>query len=176
MEKIRKNEQCSKKRYMEQHVSYCNAKCITTCFFKANNVGAGPELTFSFLDSELKVLFETRTAGVQLVRYFVEKAENGTLNLLRATGSLFEGENIRNTPGSLVATGVLDWKIEYYDAQNDLWHAEWDTASPQNIGAFPKAIRLSLKTVDPALPQTSWKDKALNLSTEFLVLNESEVR
>jgi prepilin-type N-terminal cleavage/methylation domain-containing protein len=146
------------------------------CFFKASNVGAGPELTFSFIDSELKTLFQSRTPGVVLAHYFTERDDNGTVKILRASGPLYLGENIRNESGSVIATGVLEWTIEYYDVQNDLWHANWDTAAPQTLNAFPRAVRLTLKTVDPLMPKELWKERALTLSTEFLVLNESEIR
>jgi general secretion pathway protein J len=145
-------------------------------FFKASNVGAGPEATFSFLDSDIKTLFEQRTPGLLFAHYFTERDDNGTVKILRATAPSYVGENIKNEPGRLLATGVLEWTLEYYDAQNDLWHSDWDTSAAQTLNTFPKAVRVTIKTVDINLPKEDWKDKALILSTEFLVLNESEIK
>lgn len=146
------------------------------CVFKASNVGAGPEVIFSSFDSELKTLFQARTSGILLVRYFTERADDGTLKILRSAGPLYLGDKIKNESASIVATGVLAWTLEYYDSQNDLWHSDWDTAQPQTLNSFPKAVRLSIKTADTNLPKEQWKDRSLRLTTEFLVLNESEIK
>ena len=74
----------------------------------------------------------------------------------------------------MLATGVLDLKMEYYDAKNDLWQTTWDTDAPATIGAFPKAIRVTIQAIDPTIAKDKWKDQSLILMTEFPVLNETE--
>ncbi|MDB5036883.1 MAG: ral secretion pathway protein GspJ [Bacteriovoracaceae bacterium] len=143
--------------------------------FKATNIGTGPEITFSFFDTDIKILFKKRTSGVMLAHYSLEKDDNGTLKLLRAEGPLYLADKIKDEHSSILASGILDLKVEYYDARNDLWQDNWDTAAPATVGAFPTAVRVTITTVNPEIPRDEWKAKNLKLSTEFLILNESEV-
>ncbi len=148
----------------------------TPCLFKSRNVSAGPELTFSVFDSDIKILFRTRTPGVLIVRYYLEKEDDGTMRLMRAEAPLHVGDKIDNQPGSPIATGLTEWKMEYYDGRNDLWSQEWDTSAPTAAGTFPKAARIIFKSVDPSLPKDQWKAKSLMLMTDLIVLNEVEAR
>jgi len=142
--------------------------------FKSRNIGAGPELTFSYFDSSIKTLFERRTPGIKVAQYSVENVEGGGLNLYRAEVPLYQGEEIDDAPQRLIASGVMEWELEFYDARNDKWMKEWDTKSRTALNYFPKAVRVILETVDDKLPPDKWKDKSIRFETSFVILNELE--
>ena len=145
-------------------------------FFKSREVSSGPELTFTFLDSEFKIVFEERTAGMKIVRYYLEKSDNGSLNLMRMEAPYYLNDKIEDQRPQLVGMGVLNWKMEYYDGRADIWQREWDTTNASSSNRFPRAVRISLQTVDTRLPQEEWKEKSLTFSTDLIVLNEVELR
>ena len=143
-------------------------------YFKGSEVSAGPELSFTALDSPLRPIVDRRSPGVIVVYYRLEKNEDGTLRLLRSEASSLNFEDLKNLPGQLVASGILEMKTEYYDPRNDKWDREWDSKGQTTAGYFPRAVRIELTTIDPAAPKESWKDRSLKFETKVMVLNEWE--
>lgn len=147
-----------------------------TTFFKADETGLGPELQFSYLESPVRTLFVRRTTGSALAYYHLEKEDNGTLRLERSEAPPYKQDTLKTIAGQSVATGILSWKMDYYDVRNDRWLLTWDTAGPNTPGYFPRAVRITIETIDPSIPKEDWKKKSLKFQTEFLVFNEMEVR
>lgn len=144
--------------------------------FKSKNGSLGPEIIFTTWDSEIKTLIRTRTSGLITVRYLLEKNEDGTMNLLRAEAPLPLTDKIEEQPTTQMTSGLVEWKLEFYDARSDQWSKEWDTQSPEASGTFPRAVRIFMKAVDPSLPKDKWKEKSLALQTEIPLMNEGEAR
>jgi len=142
--------------------------------FKATETSSRPELTFSFFESPIKTLFVRRTPGIKVAKYTMERADNGTHNLYRSLAPLYGAADIDSTRKQLVAQGVLNFKIKYYDARNDRWLDRWDTSDKATLGYFPKAVQINIQTVDPALPKEQHKKKSLSFQTSFMLLNELE--
>ena len=128
--------------------------------FKGREGSQGPEITLTTFDTPLKTLFTRRTPGVVLTKYTLEKDDNGTLNLFRAEVPYHEADKIDVQKPQLLATGITKMEAEYYDAQNDQWKRDWDTAMPTTNG-FPRAVRIAVETVDPNLPAIEQKNKTL---------------
>lgn len=143
--------------------------------FKAREGSNGPELTFTTFDTPIKVLFSRRTPGVVLVKYHLERDDNNTLKLLRAELPYHQSDKIEVQPPQILATGITKIETEFYDAQNDQWKRDWDTALPSTNG-FPKAVRLAIESVDPELRESERRDKTLRFETNIIVLNEVDDR
>jgi type II secretion system protein J len=143
--------------------------------FRSRDASQGPEFTFTTFDTPIRTLFARRTPGVVLVKYQLEKDDNGTLRLLRTEVPYNQADKIDTQAPQALATGILKLELEFYDAQNDQWKKDWDTSLPTTNG-FPRAIRLALETVDPDLPETQRKEKTLRFETKILVLNEVDDR
>ncbi|MBN8555984.1 MAG: hypothetical protein J0L93_11105 [Deltaproteobacteria bacterium] len=144
--------------------------------FKLLEGGVGSEVTFSFLDTPIKTLFERRTAGLIMANYHLEKVDDGSYKLLRSEVPYYNYEKLRDAPSQIIAEGVLKFRIEAYDHRNDRWLKDWDNKGPNTNGYFPKAVRLLIETVDTSLPKDEWQKKSLTITTDFLILNEIETR
>ncbi len=146
-------------------------------FFKVRETSGAQELTFSYLDSEIKTYISRRSPGLMVARYRLEREEGKeTFKILRAEIPLFDADKLDQQKGHILAEGVLSFKLEFFDARNNAWKKEWDTARKDTTPNFPKAAKVEIETVDTNLPSTEWKDKALKLSTAFLILNELETQ
>jgi type II secretory pathway pseudopilin PulG len=145
-------------------------------FFKSTEATIGPELSFSFMDTPVKTLFQRRTAGEMIAFYRMEKAEDGSYKLLRSEVPYYAVDKLKEAPTLTLAEGVLSFKVEFYDSRNDRWAKEWDTKGPVTNGYFPKAARVSVETVDTSIPSSEWKNKSLKIETDFLILNEANTK
>ncbi len=144
--------------------------------FQGREGSQGPELTFTTLDSPLKGLFVRRASAFAIVRYKLEKNEQGTLDLFRYETLEQNFDKIDTLKGQRIATGVTKMEAEYYDFQNDQWKRDWDSKSPPLAGRFPMAVHLALETTDPSLPALEQKDHLRRFETKVLILNEKEPR
>lgn len=142
--------------------------------FKLSEGSSGAELTFSLLDSPIKTLVQKRTPGLIYASYKLEKEDAGTFKILRTEVPYYAKEKMNEATPQVLASGLLQFKIEAYDYRNDRWVKEWDDRGPITGGYIPKAVRIVLEAVDPALPKDQWKDKSFKLQTELMVLNELE--
>lgn len=145
-------------------------------FFKWKESSAGPELSFSTFDSELRTLVTRRSPGIIAVRYRLEKEDNGAFTLIRSEAPFNNFEKIDLIKGQSIATGIVKLEYSFYDSQNDLWKKDWDTAAPGNPGVFPKAVKITIESVDPEIPSADWRKKSVHYETTVLVLNEIEDR
>lgn len=148
----------------------------TKTYFKMIEGSLGSELTFTYLDTPVKTLFQRRTPGVMIASYKLEKEENGTYKLLRTEAPYYSKDKLNEAPSQTLASGVLSFKCETYDHRNDRWLKAWDTAGLATNGYFPKAVRVRIETIDPDLPKAEWKEKSMILETDTMVLNELETR
>lgn len=144
--------------------------------FVLREISNGPELTFSYLDSPSKTLFETRTPGLKIASYTLEKAKNGLFRLIRSETPIYRSDQIAESPSQVLASGVMSWKVECYDRRNDQWREDWDSAGTTTGGYFPYAVRIELEVVDPEVKAEERKSKSLLYRTSILVLNEYEMR
>lgn len=144
--------------------------------FKTQETNQGPEITFSYLDTPIKVLVQNRTAGLMIARYHLEKSESGALTLFRSEVPFYKIDDIATAPSQTLAEGILSLKFEFYDYRNDQWLTKWDTSDPVTPGIFPRAIKMTIEAVDQDIPKEEWKTKTLKLETAFRVLNEMEPR
>lgn len=148
----------------------------TATLFKLTDGSSGAELTFSLLDSPINPLIERRSPGVIIVDYRLEKEEKGTFKLLRKEVPYYEKDKLNEATPQVLASGLLQFKLEAYDYRNDRWVKDWDDKGPSTGGYFPKAVRVILEAVDTDLPSEQWKDKSFKVETELMVLNELETR
>ncbi len=144
-------------------------------FFKARDVTHGPEISFTYLDSPTKVLFETRTPGFKALRYHVERSDEGSLQLLRTEVTTDKIDELDRSPSRLIVDGLGKLSFQFYHFQSDRWLNSWDTAGPESGGKFPRAIRISLEVIDFTAKETSPKRKLL-LETSFQILNEMDTK
>jgi prepilin-type N-terminal cleavage/methylation domain-containing protein len=142
--------------------------------FKLIEGTMGSELVFRLIDSPMKTLVLKRTPGLIFASYKLEKEENGTYKLLRSEVPFYSYDKMSEASPQILASGLLQFKIEGYDSLNDRWLKEWDDRGPATGGYIPKAVRITLESIDPDIPKDQWKDKSFKLETEFMVLNELE--
>jgi len=145
-------------------------------FFVVREVGAGQEMTFSYLDSPIKTLFSNRTPGILFASYSLETAGDGTYNLIRSETPLWNAERIDESPSQVLARGILGWRLEMYDFRNDEWIPSWDSAGAQTGGYYPLAVRIRLEVTDPSLPPEQRASRGLVYQTAVMLLNEYMVR
>jgi prepilin-type N-terminal cleavage/methylation domain-containing protein len=139
-------------------------------FLLTSQLGA-PELVFSFIDSPIRSLFVPRSGGLKMVRYYFEKhPESGTMNLFRTEQAITSSKEIRQEEGRLVATGIVDLKIEAYNRQNDQWVETWDDTDQFTRGRAPEAVRLLMRVTDPDLPKDQQSQRMLTYATTFRML------
>lgn len=141
-------------------------------FFKAEQGTSSPTLSFTYLESPIHKLFNSRSTGLRIVSYYLEKDENESFSFFRKDIPYYEKENLELIEGEKIANGVLSWEMEYYDPRNDQWVKEWDDKGQYTGGYFPTAVRLKLRAVDPNLDAESRKARALTYQTSFILLNE----
>lgn len=157
-------------RELEMAYQESNLKQAKTLFV-GREVGSGPELTFSYLDSEIKTLFVNRTPGVQIASFTLQKAEDGSFDLIRSETPIYAADKIQDSRSSVLAHGVLSWKAQYYDPRNDQWIEEWDSGGNRQGGYFPTAVKLQFEVVDPTIPKEDWKKKSMLFETSVRILN-----
>lgn len=144
--------------------------------FKGVDSTHGMELVFSMIDNSFKVLFQSRTPGIILVRYHLDRAEDGTLTLYRSETPFYKSADYLQSQSHVVAKGLLGLEFEFYDFKNDLWQKKWDTTDAQSASYFPRAVKMKLTVSNPDLSDVERKEKAVTLSTAFQILNEIEAR
>ncbi|TVQ80410.1 MAG: hypothetical protein EA369_02690 [Bradymonadales bacterium] len=142
--------------------------------FVARDSGQGWDLVFSYLDSPMRSLFERRSPGVKLVHYFLEPSPRGTFRLMRAEVPINLEAQLELQTAQVVAEGLLELELSFYDPRNDQWIEDWDSNGPYTGGYFPQAVRISLVMVDPQLPREDWDSRSLRFQTSSLLLNEIE--
>jgi len=113
---------------------------------------------------------------LKIASYALEKSANGSFRLVRSETPLFQADRIQESVSEILATGVLEWKLEFYDSRNDQWNPEWDSGGTRTGNRFPQAVRVELEVVDPRLPPDEWNQKSLRYETKIRVLNEYALR
>lgn len=160
----------------ELRLAYHNNLRDVNLFFVGRELSTGPEVTFSFLDSPIETLFVRRTPGVKIASYALEATDNGSFDLIRSETPIYMFDRIQDSQSRIVARGILEWKMQYYDYRNDQWVDRWDSQGTITGGYFPTAVKLRIKAVDPRLPQSEWKDRSLVFQTAINLLNEYRLR
>lgn len=155
-------------------MAYLSRNRMDPSGFKLTDGNLGSELLFSYLDSPVKTLYQRRTPGLNFASYKLEKEDNGTFKLIRTEVPFYAKEKMNDAIPQLLASGLLQFKMEAYDIRNSRWLKEWDDKGPATGGYSPVAVRITLEAVDPSLPKEQWKDKSLKIETDFVVLNELE--
>src|SRR5690606_26949430 len=107
-------------------------------------------------------------------RYYLEKADNGTMNLLRFESIKTDPMEIEREKGDLIATGILKWNLELYDPRNDQWRKDWDVKGRLTSNYFPMAARISFDVINPEIPKEQWNERSLRFQTAVLLLNQVE--
>ncbi len=145
-------------------------------FFKSSETGLGPTLSFSFLDSPIKTLIQSRTPGLKAALYELKKNEDGSMELVRAEVGLHELTSLRNQRRQNLAGGITELKYEFYDSRNDRWIEKWDTADAATNSFFPKAVKIMMTLVNPDWPKNEWNKRAMRYETSVMILNEMDSR
>jgi len=145
-------------------------------FFKGKEVSNGYELSFTTFDSPVRTLIARRSPGILAIRYYLEKEDDGSLTLIRSEAPFNNFERLDVMKGQTIASGILRFEMEFYNAQADQWTKEWDSAAATHSGLFPKAVKIIIESVDRDSPQADWKRKSLRFETKVLILNEIEDR
>ena len=145
-------------------------------WFESENRTSGPDLRFTALESPTLLLFTQRTPGLAAIRYWLEKADDGTMNLMRSQVELNRSEDLEKQPPEIVGQGILKFELEFYQGNTGQWLKTWNSKESTTTGLFPRAVRIRLDSVDPQVPETDRKEKVLSLETVVLVLNEWEDR
>jgi len=145
----------------------------TPTYFKSHDASLGPEIEFSTLDTPIRSLFSNRTPGVIVVKYKLEKADDGTFKLLRSEVPLGEKDKIDTAIPQNLGAGIMKMEVEFYDPYNDQWKKEWNSAEGSTRGV-PRAVRLAIESVDPQTPEIDRKEKTLRFESRISVLNEEE--
>lgn len=140
--------------------------------FVARESSEGTELIFSYLDSPLKALFETRTPGVKIAAYSLERERNeSTKRIMRKEVPLYEKGKLELQDSLFLSSGILSWEFEFYHQRTDRWVPEWDSSDREFAGDFPAAVRIKLEAVDPRLEGDEAARKSLFYKTAFLIQN-----
>ena len=145
-------------------------------WFESDNTSQGPDLKFTAWESPTLLLFTQRTPGLAAIRYWLEKADDGTMNLMRSQVEINRAEDLEKQPPEVVGQGIVKFELEFYQGNTGQWLKSWDSKQSTTTGLFPRAVRIRLNSVDPLVPEADRKDKTLHLETVVLVLNEWEDR
>jgi len=145
-------------------------------WFESDSTTLGPDLRFTTWESPTVLLFTQRTPGLAAVRYWLERADDGTMNLMRSQVEINRANDLEKQPPEIVGQGILKLEFEFYQGNTGQWLKNWDSKQSTTTGLFPRAVRVRLASVDPSVPELDRKDKTLHLETTVLVINEWEDR
>jgi type II secretion system protein J len=145
-------------------------------WFESDSNTLGPDIRFTTWESPTVLLFTQRTPGLAAVRYWLEKADDGTMNLMRSQVEINRANDLEKQAPEIVGQGILKLEFEFYQGNTGQWLKSWNSKESTTTGLFPRAVRIRLASVDPSIPEIDRKDKTLNLETAVLVINEWEDR
>jgi prepilin-type N-terminal cleavage/methylation domain-containing protein len=148
----------------------------SSSWFESDSTSLGPDLRFTTWESPTVLLFTQRTPGLAAVRYWLEKADDGTMNLMRSQVEINRASDLEKQAPEIVGQGILKLEFEFYQGNTGQWLKSWDSKQSTTTGLFPRAVRVRLSSVDPSVPEPDRKEKTLNLETTVLVINEWEDR
>lgn len=136
-----------------------------TTFFKGKDSDKGDELSLTTF-SHLRLFKNSKESDQSQVKYFVQSSEkySDAMDLYRIEIPWLDADTNVEGEQVLIAEGIREFNLSYYDDRKDEWTREWDSDGIDWKGKLPKAVKVIVSVVDP-----NDKDKVIVLMTSFMV-------
>jgi general secretion pathway protein J len=129
--------------------------------FVADDEGSTDRVRFGAL-SHTKLYKDANESEQSEIEYFCESdpKKGGTYRLFRREDVVMDDRPDEGGVTHLVAEGVKEFELTYYDPQRDEWVDEWDTTRTEQSNRLPYAMRLKLTLVDQDDMERTWVTSA----------------
>jgi general secretion pathway protein J len=113
-------------------------------------VGREDELLFTTLAHE-RLVTDAKESDQAVVEYTVDSDPDarGGRALFRREKARIDDEADRGGRRDLVATGVSELRLQYWDPKRKEWVREWSTRSTEHMNELPTRVRLELAVAVP---------------------------
>ena len=128
----------------------------TRTAFHGHSAGGGMRLDFTAF-SHFKSLADANESDQEELSYFVDDDPDrqGEKALIRRSQLRIDDDPEEGGTEEVLARGVTELELEFYDAKEDRWDDSWDSTSLDTKDRLPMFVKLTLKVKnDKGQPET----------------------
>ena len=125
--------------------------------FVAEDEGDTDRVRFDAL-AHTKLYQDANESDQAEIEYYCESdpKRSGTYKLYRREDAVVDDRPEEGGTPFVMAEGVKEFQLEYYDPQRDEWVDAWDTTRTDHSNRLPYAVRMTLTLVDSDELDRTW--------------------
>lgn len=137
--------------------------------FKYEDSSPLPVLHFASFSHQV-FLKDAKESDQAEISYFGDNdpEENGVINLMRREAPRIDGDWDEGGRAYVLAEGVKEMELRFFDPRKDDWTDEWDTEKPEFAGRLPSLVEINITIEDEDGKDMMFMTKTrINLVTEL---------
>lgn len=142
---------------------------VVVQMFKYEDASPLPALHFSSFAHQV-FLKDAKESDQAEISYFgeVDPEDRQVVNLMRREAPRIDGDWDEGGRAYVLAEGVKELELRFFDPRKDDWTDEWDTEKPEFAGRLPTVVEIKLTIEDEDGKDLSFVTKTrINLTDEL---------